>query len=55
MRLTCDLVLDLEAPAAVLRVGIEAHFYLLAEGVELVLRRNVRATRVHGLMEQRLK
>ena len=52
--LTRDLVLDSEAPAAVLRVGVEGHLDLLAEGVELVLRGNVRAARVHSLMEQRL-
>ena len=53
--LTCDLVLDLEAPPAVLSVRVEGNPDLLAEREELVLRGHVRAASVHGLMQQRLK
>ena len=50
--LTCDLVLEFEPPPGVLRVGAEGHADLLAQRVELVLRRQVRAASLHGLVEQ---
>ena len=50
--LTCDLVLEFEPPPGVLGVGAEGHADLLAQRVELVLRGQVRAARLHGLVEQ---
>ena len=54
MTLTCDLVLEFEPPPGVLGIRAEGHADLLAERVELVLRRQVRAARLHGLVEQSL-